>query len=74
MTKENEFTKTFEEWYEDWFKKPFPTDEEEAEELLRAIWCCFDNYELCRILREKHFEGAEMCRKLDSHFDFDDSE
>ena len=32
MAKENEFTKTFEEWYEDWFKKPFPTDKE-AEEL-----------------------------------------
>ena len=33
MTKENEFTKTFEEWYEDWFNKPFPKDEEKAEEL-----------------------------------------
>ena len=47
---------------------------EEAEELLRAIYSCFDYYELCRILREKHFKGVEMCRKLDSHFDFDDSE
>ena len=47
---------------------------EEAEELLRAIYFCFDNYELCKILREKHFNGDEMCRKLDSHFNFDDSE
>ena len=33
MTKENEFTKTFEEWYEDWFNKPFPTDKEVIEDL-----------------------------------------
>ena len=33
MAKENEFTKTFEEWYEWWFNKPFPIDKEKAEEL-----------------------------------------
>ena len=33
MTRENEFTKTFEEWYEWWFNKPFPIDKEKAEEL-----------------------------------------
>lgn len=32
MTKENEFSKTFEEFYEDWLKKPFPTDKEEIED------------------------------------------
>ena len=47
---------------------------EEAEELLQAIYFCFDNYELCSILRNNHFDGTEMCRKLDSHFKFDDSE
>ena len=47
MTKENEFIKTFEEWYEWWFNKPFPTDKEEAEKLkanydLQVIYkyCC----------------------------------
>lgn len=47
MTKENEFSKTFEEWYEDYFEKPFPTDKEEIEELktdydLQSVYeyCC----------------------------------
>ena len=47
---------------------------EEAEELLQAIYACFDNYELSRILREKCYDGAKMANKLDRHFDFDDSE
>ena len=47
---------------------------EEAEELLQAIYSCFDNYELSRILREKYYDGAKMASKLDSHFNFDDSE
>ena len=46
----------------------------ESEELLRAIYFCFDHYELCRILREKHFDGSKIVSKLDNHFNFDDSE
>lgn len=47
---------------------------EEAEELLHAIYFCFDNYELCKILREKHYNGSEMAYKLNNHFGFNDSE
>ena len=46
MTKENEFIKTFEEWYEWWFNKPFPTDKEEAEEL-KADFTLRNLYEHC---------------------------
>lgn len=47
---------------------------EEAEELLQAIYSCFDNYELRRILEDKHYDGVNMASKLDHHFDFDDAE
>ena len=47
---------------------------EEAEELLQAIYSCFDYYALRRILEEKHYKGFEMAYKLDSHFNFDDNE
>ena len=60
MTKENEFTKTFEEWYEDWFKKPFPTDKEEAEEL-KADYDLQSVYEQCckrKISVGKEIENA----------------
>ena len=60
MTKENEFSKTFEEWYEDWFKKPFPTDKEDAEEL-KADDDLQSTYEYCckrKISVEKEIENA----------------
>ena len=47
---------------------------EEAEELLQAIYMCYDHYELCRKLRENHYDGAKLVGKLYSHFEFDDSE
>ena len=60
MTKENEFSKTFEEWYEDWFKKPFPTDKEEAEDL-KADYDLQSVYEYSckrKISVEKEIENA----------------
>lgn len=60
MAKENEFIKTFEEWYEWWFNKPFPTDKEEAEEL-KADYDLQSTYEYCcrrKISVEKEIENA----------------
>ena len=57
MAKENEFSKTFEEWYEWWFNKPFPTDEKEIEDLkaddcLRTVYeYTFENYLLKKKLK-----------------------
>ena len=46
----------------------------EAEELLQAIYSCYDHYELRNKL-EEYGKGwkPEIARKLDSHFNFDDS-
>lgn len=60
MAKENEFIKTFEEWCEWWFNKPFPTDKEEAEEL-KADSGLQSVYEYCckrKISVEKEIENA----------------
>ena len=46
---------------------------EEAEELLQAIYPCFDHYELCKILKER-YGSLSMITKFDRHFNFDDSE
>jgi hypothetical protein len=57
---EYEFSKTFEEWYEDWFKKPFPTDKDDAEEL-KADYDLQSTYEYCckrKISVEKEIENA----------------
>lgn len=60
MAKEDKFIMTFEEWYENWFKKPFPTDKEEAEEL-RADYDLQSVYEYSckrKISVEKEIENA----------------
>lgn len=60
MIKENEFIKTFEEWYEWWFSEPFPTDKEEAEEL-KADYDLQSAYEYCcrrKTSVEKEIENA----------------
>ena len=60
MAKENEFSKTFEKWYEDWFKKPFPTDKEKAE-VLKADYDLQNVYQYCckrKISVEKEIENA----------------
>ena len=46
---------------------------EEAEELLQAIYSCFSHYDLYRILSDKYWD-KKILSKLDSHFNFDDSE
>ena len=47
---------------------------EEAEELLQAIYSCFNHYELYKMLREKDWQGDKLSSKLNNHFNFDDSE
>ena len=48
---------------------------EEAEDLLQAIYSCYSHYELSDKLRE-YGKGwkPDLASKLDSHFNFDDSE
>ena len=76
MTKENEFTKTFEEWYEDWFKKPFPTDKEEAEEL-KADYDLQSTYEYCcrrKISVKEEIENAIKVLMNNGNLYFEDYE
>lgn len=47
---------------------------EEAEELLQAIWSSFDVYELERKLEKNPYVNHDLITKLESHFNFDDSE
>ena len=48
----------------------------EAEELLQAIYSCYDYYELYNKLCEhgKIYNMHGLASKLDNHFNFDDSE
>ena len=53
---------------------------EEAEELLKAIHSIYGHYKLRDklnkgiIYKDEHYKDEHLAQKLDSHFDFDDSE
>lgn len=48
---------------------------EEAEELLKIIESCFNSYyEFRNFVESKHTYGDHIMRRMDDHFNFDDSE
>ena len=48
---------------------------EEAEELLQAIYSIYDHYELWdKLNKYVVYKNKHLAQKLESHFNFDDSE